>query len=73
MYQITYYRDRAMTRRAADSDTISDAAIAKYPAPTGRETAVARHSDDPSLTRYGFNGAWHKLPPQESRDAYGEG
>jgi hypothetical protein len=66
MYQITYYRDRAMTRRESDTDTISDAAIRTYPAPTGRETAEARHSDDARLTRYGYDGAWHPAPPAES-------
>lgn len=69
MYQITYYTDPAMSSRAVDSDTISDAALASYPVPKFPQTAVARHSDDASLTRYGYGGGWHARPPREAVEA----
>ena len=68
-YQISYYSDRAMTNPQRDSDQLSDAAFARYPAPTGSETAFAGHSENRELSRYGFDGKWHRLPPRERVEA----
>lgn len=70
-YQITYYADRAMLRPMPDTDQLSDAAFARYPAPTGNETAFARHSDNPELNRYGYDGKWHDCAPREALIADG--
>ena len=68
-YQISYYRNRAMTHRLPDSDQLSDGAFARYPAPTGNETAFASHSENRELSRYGYDGGWHRLPPRECVEA----
>lgn len=67
-YQINYYVDRAMRRLGVDADTIGDA-LDRYPAPTGNEVAYARHSDNPSLNAYGYDGGWHRRPPKEKIEA----
>ena len=68
-YQILYYADPAMTSRMMDADSLPDAALGTYPAPEYPHTAVATHSTDPSLTRYGYAGAWHRIPPRQARAA----
>jgi len=70
-YQINYYSDRAMRRREADSDMVGDDSVLlnRYPAPTGDEVVYARHSNDPSLNAYGYDGEWHSQPPTETIEA----
>lgn len=51
-YQISCYSDRAMQHRESAQDTIGEA-LDKYPAPTGREVAFARHSESRDLDAYG--------------------
>lgn len=68
-YQINYYADRAMRRPAAESDTIGDGALLRYPAPTGKEVAYARHSENRQLDAYGYDGEWYGQPPAETIEA----
>lgn len=66
MYTINYFKDKALSREYADFDVLPDHAILTYPAPTGREVAVARH--DSGSVLYGYNGKWHeKMPDARAR------
>jgi hypothetical protein len=67
-YQISYYFDRAMRYSQSDADNIGEA-IDRYPAPRGTETAFARHSENRELDTYGYDGAWHRHPPQAVYEA----
>lgn len=70
-YQINYYADRAMRHREVDTDTVGDRSIllGHYPAPTGGEVALARHSENKELDLYGYDGGWHHTPPRETIEA----
>jgi hypothetical protein len=68
-YQLFYYLDLAMTRRAKECDEIADGALHRFTPPkNSREVVTARHSDDRTLSCYGYQGAWHDKPPREAAE-----
>lgn len=65
-YSIQYYYRPTLTSPLPDCDQIGDAALPTYPVPEFPECAIATHSENPELTRYGFRGGWWRYPPREA-------
>lgn len=65
-WNVSYFSDLAMTRPTRDADQLTDRAFELYPAPTGREVAVAISCHDPCDVIYGYRGDWHSSEPPEA-------